>query len=79
MPAKRPNILLIAIDSLRADHMSCYGYDQLTTPRIDAFARESVTSNSSFSQVSPTGFTNGVPEASFSGFLPSAIFQTHFP
>ncbi len=23
---KKPNILLIGIDSLRADHMSCYGY-----------------------------------------------------
>ena len=30
-----PNILLIAIDSIRADHMSCYGYERLTTPHID--------------------------------------------
>ena len=36
MPDK-PNILLIAIDSIRADHMSCYGYDRLTTAHIDPF------------------------------------------
>ena len=38
MPDK-PNILLIAIDSIRADHMSCYGYERLTTPHIDRFAQ----------------------------------------
>ena len=31
----RINVLFIAIDTLRADHMSCYGYDKLTTPYID--------------------------------------------
>ena len=35
----KPNILLIAIDSLLADHMSCYGYQRLTTPHIDKFAQ----------------------------------------
>lgn len=41
MPGKKlPNILLIAIDSIRADHMSCYGYHRQTTPHIDRFARE---------------------------------------
>ena len=36
----KPNILLIAVDSLLADHMSCYGYPRLTSPHIDRFARE---------------------------------------
>jgi len=36
----RPNILVIAIDSLRADHLGCYGYPHATSPNIDAFARE---------------------------------------
>ena len=36
---KKPNIILIGIDSLLADHMSCYGYDRLTTPYIDKFAQ----------------------------------------
>jgi arylsulfatase A-like enzyme len=38
----RPNILLISIDSLRRDHLSCYGYLRQTTPAIDALAREGV-------------------------------------
>ena len=39
-PTKKPNILLIAVDSLLADHMSCYGYPRLTSPHIDRFAQE---------------------------------------
>lgn len=39
-PKVRPkNLLLISIDTVRADHMSCYGYERDTTPRIDAFAK----------------------------------------
>ena len=32
------SVLLITIDTLRPDHMSLYGYERLTTPRIDAFS-----------------------------------------
>ena len=38
----RPNIVLITIDTLRADHLACYGYTKPTSPRIDAFAGEAV-------------------------------------
>lgn len=37
-----PNVLLISVDTLRADHLGCYGYDRPTSPRLDEFARESV-------------------------------------
>ena len=34
-----PNlVILISIDTLRADHLGCYGYDRATSPAIDAFA-----------------------------------------
>lgn len=36
------NLILISIDTLRADHVGCYGYSRATTPRIDALAREGV-------------------------------------
>lgn len=36
--SSKPNILLLAIDSLLAPHMSCYGYHRQTTPHIDRFA-----------------------------------------
>ena len=35
--ATRPSLLLISIDTLRADHMGIYGYRRPTTPRIDAW------------------------------------------
>lgn len=37
-----PNVVLITIDTLRADHLHCYGYSQVQTPSIDALARQSV-------------------------------------
>ena len=39
---RRPNLLLITIDTLRADHVSSYGYPRATTPAIDRMAAEGV-------------------------------------
>jgi len=41
-PAKKPNIILIVIDTLRADHLGCFGYHRNTSPNIDALAGESI-------------------------------------
>jgi arylsulfatase A-like enzyme len=38
----RPNILLITVDTLRPDHLGCYGYPRATSPSIDALAREGI-------------------------------------
>ena len=35
-----PNVVLICLDTLRADHLSAYGYDRETSPRIDRWAAE---------------------------------------
>ncbi|MDO8602528.1 MAG: sulfatase [Candidatus Omnitrophota bacterium] len=40
--SKQPNIILITIDGLRADHLSCYGYGRLTTPNVDKLAKDGV-------------------------------------
>ena len=37
------NLIVISVDTLRADHMSLYGYPRETTPRLDAFAETAVT------------------------------------
>ena len=42
---KRPNIIFILIDTLRADHVGCCGYRRNTTPNIDALAREGILFN----------------------------------
>jgi arylsulfatase A-like enzyme len=40
--ARRPNVLLIIVDTLRADHLSAYGFPFETSPNIDALARRGV-------------------------------------
>ena len=37
-PPPPPNVIVITIDTLRADHLGCYGYKQIKTPNIDALA-----------------------------------------
>lgn len=41
-PARDYNVVLISIDSLRADHLSAYGYERDTSPTIAALARDGV-------------------------------------
>ncbi|MCU1246190.1 MAG: putative Arylsulfatase [Acidobacteria bacterium] len=49
-----PNILLISIDSLRADHLHCYGYPRHTSPNLDALAQEGARFET---VISPTSWT----------------------
>ncbi len=51
---RKPNILLFAIDSLLADHMSCYGYHRQTTPHMDRFAEGGTLFEKTYSQHIPT-------------------------
>jgi len=53
-PAKGPNIILISIDALRADRLSCYGYHRNTSRNIDKLAREGVLFKNCFSQATWT-------------------------
>ena len=39
-PVAAPNVVVITIDTLRADHVGCYGYKQIHTPNIDALAAD---------------------------------------
>jgi arylsulfatase A-like enzyme len=51
---RHPNVLLIVMDSLRADHTSLLGYGRRTTPHIDRFARGGTVFESAFSPHIPT-------------------------
>ncbi|MBP1641364.1 MAG: Arylsulfatase [Acidobacteria bacterium] len=39
-PGRRPDVLLLTIDTLRADHLSAWGYPRLTSPTLDRMAAE---------------------------------------
>ena len=41
-PVRRPNVLLVVIDTLRADHLGTYGFRFATSPSLDALAAQSV-------------------------------------
>jgi arylsulfatase A-like enzyme len=52
--SRRPNVVILAIDTLRPDHLGCYGYHKPTSPNIDALASESVVFDRAFAAAIPT-------------------------
>ena len=54
MPADPPDIVIIAVDSLRADHLGCYGYERPTSPSVDALASESAVFDAGLAAGIPT-------------------------
>lgn len=66
---KDRNLVLIVIDSLRADHVGAYGYDRPTTPFIDSLAREGLV----FERASAnSSYITQSLSALFSGRLPTS-------
>jgi len=52
--SERRNVVLIVIDSLRADHLRCYGARGMRTPNLDELARDSVRFTNVFPEAMPT-------------------------
>ncbi|MEE8168961.1 MAG: sulfatase-like hydrolase/transferase, partial [Phycisphaerae bacterium] len=67
--ADGPNILLITVESLRPDHVGCYGGPLPTTPAIDALAAESITFDNAYSV---TSWTLAAHASLFTGLYPAA-------
>ncbi|MBI5362694.1 MAG: sulfatase [Planctomycetes bacterium] len=67
-PVSRPDVLLVSIDSLRADHLGCYGYSKATSPNLDRLAREGVRCEQ---VVSTTSWTLPAHAALFTGLFDS--------
>jgi arylsulfatase A-like enzyme/Tfp pilus assembly protein PilF len=53
--ATRPNVLLVTIDTLRADHLGCYGHARAATPTLDALAARGVRFATAIAHVPLTG------------------------
>ena len=51
----RPNVLLVTIDTLRADHVGCYGYTKASTPTIDGLASRGVRFETAIAHAPLTG------------------------
>jgi len=70
-PAERPpHLVLVIIDTLRADVMSCYGYPQETCPELDALAAEAVL----FERVvAPSSWTRPSVASLLTGLYPRTL------
>jgi len=64
---RRLNVLIYLIDTLRADHLGCYGYQRPVSPAIDAFARDA------------TLFENAVAQSSWTRPSVASLFTGVWP
>ena len=68
LEAGPPNVLLVTVDTLRADHLSCYGYGWKTSPNIDKLAHEGTRFVRAYTPIPLTGpahlslFTSRYPQ-----------------
>ena len=70
-----PNVFLVTIDTLRADHVQCYGYDRVQTPALDALAKDGIRFTEAFT---PSPITNTSHTTILTGLLPSVHGVTDF-
>ena len=67
-PPERPNVVLITIDTLRADRLGCYGNAKIETPNLDALARRGALFDNA---VTPTPLTAPAHASLFTGLYPT--------
>jgi len=70
-----PDVFLITIDTLRADHVHCYGYANVSTPALDALAKDSIRFTLAFT---PSPITNTSHASILTGLLPGSHGVTDF-
>ncbi len=65
--SETPSIILITVDTLRADHLGCYGYSRNTSPNIDKFAQDGLLFENCLSHAPETRLSFS---SIFTGFFP---------
>ena len=70
-----PDVFLITIDTLRADHVRCYGYEKIETPAIDSLAKDGIRFSHAFT---PSPITNTSHTTILTGLMPSVHGVTDF-
>lgn len=73
--APAPDIFLITIDTLRADHVHCYGYTKGATPALDALTKDGIRFTEAFT---PSPITNTSHASILTGLLPGSHGVTDF-
>src|SRR4051812_4930625 len=71
----RPDVYLITIDTLRADHVHCYGYNRIKTTALDALAKDGVRFPNAFP---PSPIPNTSPPTLLPALLPPPHGVTDF-
>src|SRR5277367_575429 len=71
----QPDVFLITIDTLRADHLHCYGYASIETPALDSLAADGVRFEQAFT---PSPLTNTSHASILTGLLPRNHGVTDF-
>ncbi len=69
-PAQGPNVLLIAVDTLRADRLGFMGHDRDTSPHLDALAVDSLVFEHA---IAPAPWTTPSMAGLFTGLPPAAL------
>src|SRR5215469_11349557 len=69
------DVYLITMDTLRADHVHCYGYDRVQTPALDNLANDGIRFTQAFT---PSPITNSSHTTILTGLLPSSHGVTDF-
>jgi arylsulfatase A-like enzyme len=69
MPERKPDILLIILDTLRRDRLSIYGHQRPTSPGFDEFASQSTLFERA---VAPSQWTIPAHSSLFTGLYPTA-------
>jgi choline-sulfatase len=73
--SSQPDVFLITIDTLRADHVHCYGYENIQTPTLDGLAKDGIRFSQAFT---PSPITNTSHTSILTGLLPSSHGVTDF-
>jgi arylsulfatase A-like enzyme len=73
-PADTPNVILLTLDTVRADHLSLYGYERNTTPNLARLAQEASVYTHA---ISPGDMTLSSHASIFTGLYPSS-HKAHF-
>lgn len=80
LPAATRGYILISIDTLRADHLGCYGYSRPTTPFLDSLAKRGTLFEEAYSQypstlVSHMSMLTGLHPREHGVFPPNAVLS----